>query len=49
MVDALNMRVQINHVATMSSYGTDHEERIGNAGKKDEKYQQLKEKSQKNL
>ena len=45
-VDALSRRVQINHLANISSYRIDLEEQIKNAKQHDEKYQHIKEKLQ---
>eukprot|EP00253_Pinus_taeda_P024166 PITA_24166 len=47
VVDALSRRVQANRIATMSSYGTNLHEWILQAGKHDDKYQELRHRLQK--
>ena len=38
VANALSRRVQVNHIATMSSYGTDLHDHILQAGQQDDRY-----------
>jgi len=46
VVDALNISVQVNHIAIMSSYGTYFEEKILQEGKHHDRYQRLRHRLQ---
>eukprot|EP00253_Pinus_taeda_P020143 PITA_20143 len=41
VADALSRQIQVNHLATMSSYGTDLQDRILQAGQKDVRYMEI--------
>jgi len=41
VVNALSQKVQLNHIATMSSYGIELQDRILQAGQRDEKYLEI--------
>lgn len=44
--DAINRRIHMNHIATVSYYGTSLQEQILQAGQHDDRYQQLRHKLQ---
>ena len=41
MVDALSRSIQVNHLAVMSSYGIDLQDRILRAGQQDVRYKEI--------
>ena len=46
VVDALSRRVQVNHIAAMSSYGKNLQDQNLHARQKDEKYKELRHRLQ---
>lgn len=44
VVDAISRRVQVNHIASIISYGTNLQEKILHNGHHDDRYQQLRHK-----
>lgn len=41
VADAFSRKVQVNHIATMSSYGIELHDRILHVGKRDDKYMEI--------